>query len=341
MNKLKVKIANDIWEKINIGNNFLLSCHKNADPDSLGGALAMAEIIKNLGKKATVIMGENVFDYELNLLPGCEKIEPVSLDQIKIDDFDFFLIQDSAAWNMVSTVVLEEMIPEDKKIVIDHHFNQIKAKIRLISEEYGSNCEQIFDLIQHWKLKITSSIATNLYIGMYTDTGAFCFPKTDKNTLKMAYRLCEINPGIPDFVLKFISSIEKDGFLLQTAILKNWQELLGGKVAVANISFLEMQELGLDINRSKGNVKSAVAKRLISVLGWEVAACGMEVRPQTIEYSLRSKNGEKYDVAKLARKFAIGGGHPAAAGLTITGVSIEDSCRILKEKMLEMWPELN
>lgn len=341
MNKLDLLVTGKIWEKVQIAERILLHCHRNADPDSIGGALAMAKGLESVGKQVTVIRGENVFDYGLCLLPGSESIEPIGLEKINMEEFDLFLIQDSAAWSMVSSIVVENSIPSGKKAVIDHHYNQIEADLKLVSEEYGSNCEQIFEILKLWNIKITPEIATNLYVGMYTDTGGFCFPKTDERTLEIASELWRVNPRMSDFMLKFSSSIEKETFLLQLAILKHVVELCNGKVVVATISFEEMQSLGTDIKKAKANVKSMVSGKLKEVLGWEIAACGMEIEPGKVEYSLRSKDGEKYNVSQFARKFAIGGGHPAAAGLTMTQTNISDSILKLEEKMKEIWPDLN
>ncbi len=341
MNKLDLVVVAKIWEKIQTAEKILLHCHRNADPDSIGGALAMAKGLESIGKLVTIIRGENVFDYGLCLLPGSKSIKPIGLEKINIEDFDLFLIQDSAAWNMVSSIVAEDSIPSNKKVVIDHHYNQIRADLKLVSEEYGSNCEQIFEILKLWNIKITPEIATNLYVGMYTDSGGFCFPKTDERTLKIASDLWSVNPKMSDFMLKFSSSIEKKIFLLQLEILKHLVELCNGKVVVATISFEEMQNLGIDVKKARANVKSMVSGKLKEVVGWEIAACGMEVEPGKVEYSLRSKDGEKYNVSQFARKFAIGGGHPAAAGLTMSQTNIPDSILNLEEKMKEMWPELS
>ena len=80
-------------------------------------------------------------------------------------------------------------------IVIDHHAsNAGYASINFIDSSYSSTCEILFNLFKVLGVEINHDIALNLFIGMYTDTGAFRYCVNGDRTLKIASELASIAP---------------------------------------------------------------------------------------------------------------------------------------------------
>ena len=95
--------SSQIWDRIATAQRILLHCHPNTDGDSVGGVLATAQVLTNLGKNVTVIAGDNEpLPHYLSFLPGYDTILSKDFFQIDLASFDLFLILDAAAPSQIS-----------------------------------------------------------------------------------------------------------------------------------------------------------------------------------------------------------------------------------------------
>jgi len=205
------QLSNQILNKINQSHRILLHCHPSPDADSVGGVLAMAEGLLQLNKQVKIISGDTPKSDIFNCLPGYKNILSQSYHQTDLSQFDLFIIQDSSSYNQITKFSPVTFPSHLQTIVIDHHItNQGFADINLVDPSAPSVCEILFYLFQSWQLNITPDIATNLYVGIHSDTGGFQYPGTTSKTLQAGAKLAEINPNFPHYLFELNNHQRQD-----------------------------------------------------------------------------------------------------------------------------------
>jgi phosphoesterase RecJ-like protein len=307
--------SSEILSEIKKANSILLHCHPSPDPDSVGSVLAMKFALESLGKKVTVIQGDTGIPESFMHFPGARDIVKKSFGEITIKDFDLFIILDSGSPEMVSRKNLPEFPLQIKSIVIDHHSSNKKyADINLV-EHAPSTTFVLYKLFKQWGITITPEIASNLFIGLYTDTGAFKFPPTDHETFKVASELTAIAPKFTDLIFAMENSQTKENIYFEALALNSIKTYLNDTLVVSTVSYKDL----VDKNISNGEQTRGIgiSNILKSVVGWDIAVAAIEREPNVVKLSLRTRNQEKYDVSRLAVALG-GGGHKGAAGAVLT-----------------------
>lgn len=303
-----------ILAAINKAKSILLHCHPSPDPDSVGSALAMRFALEQLGKKATVIKGDSEIPQAFMHFPGATEIEKKNFFEVEMDDFDLFISLDSASLNMISKFKPVEFPASLQTICIDHHpSNKGYANIDLVEPNYPATCQILFDLFKLWNITIDEKIAANLFIGIYTDSGGFKFSGTTARTFAIAGELVEKVPEFVNLIGDMENSKTYSELRFEALALRSVETFLDGKIGLSIVSYGSLMENNIqkvDIHAEE------ISPILRSVAEWIVSGILIEIEPGKVKMSLRSKDGEKVDVSKLASAFG-GGGHKAAAGATL------------------------
>jgi len=92
-------------------------------------------------------------------------------------------------------------------------------------------------------------------------------------------------------------------------------------------------EKGISIDAIGGG--DGMANRLKSVIGWDIGIIMIEMEPNKIKVSMRSRDPEKYDVSILASSLG-GGGHRAAAGIKLA-MSLAEAKKSVVAKAEELY----
>jgi bifunctional oligoribonuclease and PAP phosphatase NrnA len=309
--------------------SILLHCHPNPDPDSLGSVLAMKFALESIGKNVSVIAGDSKTPSAFNHFPGATEIIPQNYFEIDLTKFDTFLILDSGSPSMVSrkdTVVFPPQVnPDLKTVVIDHHAsNEGYGDINLVATQYVSTTEIVFDLLQEWSVSLTKEIATNLYVGLFTDGGGFRYDRISDHSFYMAGILYSYNPEMLKVVdLLENSSTPKSVDFLGLALTQKKVCNIGtntgtgkdkGSFVISYISYEDVLRLGLTSDDIGGsNIVNHILK---AVVGWNVTVILIETNPGEVKCSFRTRDQVEFDVSKVALALG-GGGHKAAAGATV------------------------
>ena len=302
-----------ILEEIKKAKNILLHCHPHPDPDSVGSVLAIKFALEQLGKKVTAIQGDNeipeAFDF-----PGVETIIKKAYGEINTNEFDLFIILDSSTPNMVSFKTPVTFPESMKTIVIDHHVNNEKyGTINCVDSSYPATAQILFDLFREIGIKLNHDIALNLFMGIYTDTGAFKYGGVTPATFAAASELVSL---APDFV-KTISIMEnsntKEKFIFVSLALASLKTYFSDRLAVAYVTKKQFDDHGLN---GEEYSPSEISSLLRTVKNFDISICFIEFPDGKARISSRSKDSVRFDVSKLAVAFG-GGGHKGAAGATI------------------------
>lgn len=335
MTKIVQDLAPQILEEIKKANKILLSFHPRPDADSIGASLAMMQALEAMGKNVTVIRGDSEVSPSLSGLPGFEKLVNKNLSEIDLTQFDLFIIQDISAIDRISAIVPVVFPSNLKTINIDHHSSNTNfAQINLVDTTYPATCQILYDLFVLWNVEITPDMAKCLMLGMYYDSGGFKFPKTTSSTLAAAAHLAKIAPDYIS-VIDLVDNSNTPGVIAYEGLALSLVTLYcHDHVAISAVSFKDLQDKKI----AKVELFPDIARILKSVVGWEIGVKMVEDQPGGVKVSFRTRDEQKYDVARIAVALG-GGGHKAASAVYIKS-SLEEAVKKVVETIDSIYPEL-
>ena len=110
------------------------------------------------------------------------------------------------------------------------------------------------------------------------------------------------------------------------------------QVALASLSYQDIKTHGLEAAVSASY--SDVANMIKSVIGWNIALVFVEIQPQTVKVSFRTRDSQTYDLSKIALATKSGGGHRAAAGATINK-SLPEAKTLVLQTIKKLYPKID
>ncbi|MGC2697087.1 MAG: bifunctional oligoribonuclease/PAP phosphatase NrnA [Candidatus Angelobacter sp.] len=293
---------------------FLVTSHARPDGDAIGSTLALAQVLRKMGKSADVVLGDSV-PVIYKPLPFAETI--IHAAEVN-GDCDAAIILECDSVQRTHLHGLEHCF----LINIDHHVSSKPfANINWIDPTAVATAELVFRLAQAAQVKLTPEIATCLYTALLTDTGAFCYGGTSACTFELAKCLVEhgADPGKIAQSVYFSSPTSK--MRLLGAALSDLRR--DGAVTWMSVTRQDMERCGALDEDCEGLVNYA-----LGIAGVEVAVFFREVANDRIRVSIRSKGA--VNVAEFAVRFG-GGGHECAGGFSTEGPVQKAAERVLTE----------
>ncbi|MBZ9730288.1 bifunctional oligoribonuclease/PAP phosphatase NrnA [Salegentibacter sp. JZCK2] len=304
----------EITAELSQAKNIVIVPHKGPDGDAMGSTLALMHFLRNKGHKVHVIT-PNDYPKFLKWLPGNDEVIIYEKDKSKaenlINEADLVFALDfnhlDRSGDMQEILTASEAV----FIMIDHHREPSDfANYTYSDAEMSSTCEMVYHFIDKLRAvpKITSEIATCLYVGIMTDTGSFRFSATSAKTHRVIADL--IDKGAVNYEIHnnvFDTFNESRLQLLGTA-LQNLRVKPEYKTAYISLTQEELDKN----NFQKGDTEGFVNYGL-SIEGVVFAVIFIENKQEEIiKISFRSKG--EFNVNKFARTHFGGGGHNNAAG---------------------------
>ncbi len=318
----------DVVRAFRENKRFLIAGHINPEADAIGSQLALASLLKRLGKDVLIVNEDPPPDSSL-FLP---KVKSIKLARsIKRDSFqkpDCAIIIDCPVLARIGRV--RDLITDGMTLIdIDHHISNEKyGDINWIDLKAAAVGEMIFELFKKFKMRLNKAEATQLYTAILIDTGSFRYSNTTPKTHRIAAELMKHNldtDGIFErlFELKSYPAMRLLGLALSTIKVSK-----DGKIIWFWLTRKILKRAGAKFDDAENFINYARA-----VKGTKVAVFFKEAdEVGKIQVSLRGKRG--YDVNVIAHKFG-GGGHARAAGCTISGSCREVEKKILREVFLK------
>ena len=306
-----------VWIEIKKHKSFLITTHHNPDADAASSALAMALVLKKIGKK-TVVVNDHDLPGWLGFLPTAKSFKRRST--IKQSSFDAVIILDAGELDRIGGV--RKWINRQRMINIDHHItNDNFGALNLVWPKASSTCEVLFDLFKEQKVKLNKDLAVLLYAGIMTDTGSFRFENSNFRTHEIVAELMRFGLSASDLYKRLYVGIPVKEIRNFVEVIHTAELLLNNKV------YCVMLPKSVSSKFSKNfDLKEKIFSFLRSVEGIEVVVILHELNSRLTRINLRSQNN--FDVAKLAGQFQ-GGGHKKAAG-----GKIETNLNEAKKKIL-------
>ncbi|HUK82108.1 MAG TPA: bifunctional oligoribonuclease/PAP phosphatase NrnA [Verrucomicrobiae bacterium] len=308
-----------IAELLRTQNSFLVLTHYRPDGDAVGSQIALALLLKDLGKQVDAWNDDEV-PAKFRFLPGSAIVQRPPAEP---KDFDVVIAIDVSAWQRVGGAA-EKIRARKHFINIDHHVsNERFADINWIVPDSPASGQITYDLIKRGGFTLTRDIATCLFAAISTDTGSFTYPNTTAKCLRVAAELVETGLNVGDISRHIYESYPYARLQLLQMALADLQLAHDNRVAYYWVTNEMYEESGAKREDTEGLIDYAR-----SIDGVYVAILFEELPElNKVRISLRSKH-PNVDVNSIARRFG-GGGHHEAAGARITGESHEIEAKVL------------
>ena len=301
-------------ESIRGGRDFFIAVHRNPDGDSLGCALAMASVLKRLGKRV-YIYSHSPLPENISFLPGYGEINAQELPPAE-RVFDTAVMMECSSPSRGGEV--EHILGRASSVInIDHHRTfEPYGTVNCVDPLSSSAAEIVYRLIaDNLKMGLTPDEASCLYVGVATDTGRFLYPATTAQTHRAAADFIEAGAAFADMNAKiFMTKAYPALKLLGRALEKLWLED-AGRTAVSVLTVKDFEDCG------------AAAQHTEEIVNHGLMAPGVEVsvlfreEPERITVNFRSRGNR--DVSLIAAGFG-GGGHRNAAGCKLSHKALSE-----------------
>ena len=304
---------------------FLITTHINPEGDAIGSEIAMALILKKLGK-SVVVCNTDPVPRNLQFLPYSKKIKQAR----EINNrFDAMFVLDCGSKDRVGLFKKGAMPLPPPIVNIDHHITNEKfGYINYIDAKATATGDIIYRLAKALKIKIDKDIATAIYTTLLTETGSFRYSNTNSGILRISAELIDtgLNPwriSQQIYETNTFQRLKLLGTLLDEMEIDStgkiaWVTITSAHYAATNTTVEDVEDF-INFPRSIKGVETAILFR--------------ESEEDLYKISFRSRG--TIDVTRLALKFG-GGGHKYAAGCTVKGSLNEVKKKVLQAAVDEM-----
>ena len=318
MSGTQAKQVKTVVEIIRRNRRFTVSSHVNPEGDALGSALALASLLKRLGKQAVVATDGGIpkaFKFFPRVAPVVGRPSQVQMPEVAMT---------------VDVPVLDRLgsmrglfQKAGVSVNIDHHVsNRLFGDVNWVDPKAAAVGEMIFRLYEVFRVKPTRDEALCMYVSIVTDTGSFRYMSTTPEVHRIASDL--ISRGVsPLKVGQDIYECHSPSDLrFLGKVLSSLRSTPDGKVSWVEVphALLKSCRPGPEIVDELVNYPRSVRTAEVSFVLRDQSSDGK------IRVSFRSKG--RVDVNKIARSFG-GGGHMAASGCTVGGTLAQVRQKVL------------
>lgn len=287
------------------GKKFFIAGHQNPDGDSLGCTLAVASLLRRLGKQVYSYSKDLPGD-DLRFLPG---LKDINFNVMPTDnDFDTLVFLECSERTRGGD--FEDLFKTARTTVnIDHHKTSDNyATVNYIDAQASSTAEIITSLFALMDITPTADEATCLYTGLVTDTARFLHSNTTPESMAAGATLLDAGADILTInTVLFNTKPYKELKLLGRA-LEKLNLLSNDKIAEITLAAKDFKALGTDPSHTQGIVSQPIMIPSVEV--------SVLIRQENDKVSVNLRSKGKIDVSALAKNFG-GGGHARAAGFKV------------------------
>jgi phosphoesterase RecJ-like protein len=293
-----------IVDAIRARQRFVLSSHSRPDGDSIGSQLAMVYALRALGKEA-IAVNADAAPPPLMAFPGVPDI--VIAPRVE-GTFDAAIVMECGDLGRTGVADLDQQFV----INIDHHpGNSGYGQLTWFDASAAACAEMVYDLVGALGVRLTTEIATHVYLAILTDTGSFHYSGISPRT----FEICKecLDAGVdPVLVARNVYDSNNMGRLkLFGSVLSAMQIDATGRIAIVYVDHEMAREAGGTYEDTEGLINLPLTVKEIQAVVFFKQIEGDEYR-----ISLRSKGD--IDIGAIAKEFG-GGGHKNASGCTVAG----------------------
>ncbi len=296
---------------IDSANKILIIQAENPDGDSLGSALALEEILGDLGKKISLYCDVDIPKY-LHYIKGWDRVT---------QDFDtsadLAIIVDTTSDTLIGKALaipgVRHFLDSQPVLVIDHHIetaSTLSFNHTMVLEEAVSSSQVIYKLAAANNWQINQQAAENMLAALLSDSLGLSTQNVNSETYLVASKLAELgaSPAIIEERRREYMKKSADILKYKGILIERIEYFLDGKLAVIRIPWEEIQQYSDQFNPSV-----LVLDEMRLVEGVELGVAIKTYPDGKLTGKLRSNK----PISAAVAGFFGGGGHPYAAGFRI------------------------
>ena len=298
--------------------DYLILTHKRPDGDTLGCAAALCRMLRANGKTAFLLKNDEVtasYAPYVDALWAAEGYAP-----------DTVVSVDLAALGLFPDNALPYRTRVD--LAIDHHPSyEGFGKLCCVHPECAA-CGEILCAVAELLGVLTPEVALPLYVAVSTDTGCFVYSNVTADTHRVAAKLMDTGIDVRAVNKKLFRTKTKKRLALESRLLRDMEFFDGGRIVVMMVPRALVAELAL----SEDDMDDLAALGGL-VEGQDCSITMKEQKDGGWKVSLRT--GPRVNATRVCAKFG-GGGHAAASGCVIRGMSGEAAKNALVAACVEV-----
>jgi len=305
----------NIVEEIRNSHSFLLTTHEGPDGDAVGCSLALASILRKIGKEVVVHYRDPVPDL-YGFLPGSDNV----LAHIPDRDFDVAFVLDIGELRRAG----DEFCAFGRigKIInLDHHLACANfGALNLIDPAAAATGVLVYRIASAMGYHIDLETALCLYVSIITDTGSFRYSNANREAFSIAGEMIECGVNAWNVAEQLYENQPRKRLELLARCLPTLEVIKNGLAASVTVTLEMYADTGADAELTDGFVNYPR-----SIRGVEVAIFFRQLEAGRVKVGFRSKG--KVNVAVFSAAMG-GGGHHNAAGCTVDGTIDEVKARV-------------
>jgi phosphoesterase RecJ-like protein len=280
-----------------------VACHIMPDGDAVGSLLGLGLSLRQLGKRCTMACADPA-PAKFDFLPGFSDIVSRPPDQEQV-----IVTVDCSDTERLGALFDPATFAARTVINIDHHVTNTRFGDVNVRRDLPSAAEIVYALIRRMDVQVDRDIASALLTGLVTDTRCFRTGNVTPKQLRTAMSLMSAGASLTEITELVFNREPIARICLWGQALANVQTR--GRIIWTEVDRRMIRKCGATPDEGGGLVSF-----LASAMGVAVAVVFREQDDGRIEASMRA--GPGWDVTSVALQFG-GGGHPRAAGCTVTG----------------------
>jgi phosphoesterase RecJ-like protein len=317
MNKQTKQLKNLIKKSKNI----LLITHKGPDTDAFASMLLTYKILKQQHPDKNIVMQSKKMPTinmdDMQKIQIVKKYEPGKEDLIIMTDVSRMDFLEERIDKLHESTV--------PKVAIDHHEVEPDEDVILINEYISSATEQVYVTLKEIygdKFKLTPEMAEVAQHGIVADTGRFLYSKVNSQTFRVFAELVEVSRLDLETIAYKQSKFPVEAtpaiieFLKTLDIKKDMSYMYMSKTIIDENSLTKQ-----GVNEAKAYLRDRYLRFIQGVHWGFIVSPGFEYDNEWF-VSFRSTKGYQ-NVREIAEELG-GGGHDYAAGINMTGDTIDD-----------------
>ena len=325
--QMGMSVEQILAKRISEAESILLCCHRKPDGDALGSLLAMKQILKLNGKRDVTAWVPDDIPPTLTFLPGVADLVAAPESEAAPD---LTIILDTASPGQLHSQMASRLSGQTlgHVAVLDHHDQFDEFGHTVVRRDASATGQVLFDLINELVWPMDDTIAMCLYAAIAADTGNFRFGNTSRVSFETAAELLKFKVDPADVAKRLFDTVTLSRQRLLGPVADTLELFHDGRYARLYCTKEMLDRASASLQDLEGFVNIGR-----SIIGVEVAVLYSETETAA-KASLRA-NGTR-DVAAVAAILG-GGGHKAAAGLTLNGVALNDAMAQLDGQIAKLF----
>lgn len=307
----------------------------NPDTDSLASALALEQILGDLGKQVHLYCGVELPSY-LMYLPGADRVTTELPNK-----FDASIIVDTSSESLLRQISKKGQrgwLASKPAIIIDHHSTDATIDFASVicNRKAVSTGELIYELAGQLGWTLNEAAREMLAISILSDSLGLMSGETTARSIHIIAELVEAGVSLPEIDAARRETLKRPPELIhyKGRLLERVEFYGDNRVAVVTIPWEEIEKYSPLFNPSM-----LVIDDMRLAIGTDIAIAFKVYKDGKVTAKIRSNFGKAIS-ARLAEHFG-GGGHAYAAGFKIEdGRSYEDIKRETIEVATKLLDEL-